>query len=247
MMLLAFFAALFSVSSYAQTQFKGVVTSSKDNLPLTGVNVVNLTSNAGTQTDATGTFILPVKTGDRLRISSVGFATKELVVAQGISTVNVSLDSDDGTMESVVVVGYGTQKKVNMTGAVSMITAKDIEDRPLTNLSTALSGLMSGVSVSQGSGAPGADGASIIVRGRGTLSGTAPLIVIDGVIGALDAVNPQDVESISVLKDAASASIYGSQAGNGVILITTKKGTRNKLSVNDMGTFSTTAPMNVQR
>jgi len=247
MLLLAFFAALFSVSSYAQTQFKGVVTSSKDNLPLTGVNVVNLTSNAGTQTDATGTFILPVKTGDRLRISSVGFATKELVVAQGISTVNVSLDSDDGTMESVVVVGYGTQKKVNMTGAVSMITAKDIEDRPLTNLSTALSGLMSGVSVSQGSGAPGADGASIIVRGRGTLSGTAPLIVIDGVIGALDAVNPQDVESISVLKDAASASIYGSQAGNGVILITTKKGTRNKLSVNYMGTFSTTAPMNVQR
>ena len=247
MMLLAFFAALFSVSSYAQTQFKGVVTSSKDNLPLTGVNVVNLTSNAGTQTDATGTFILPAKTGDRLRISSVGFATKELVVAQGISTVNVSLDSDEGTMESVVVVGYGTQKKVNMTGAVSMITAKDIEDRPVTNLSTSLSGLLSGVSVQQGSGQPGSDGANIVIRGRGTLSGSSPLIIIDGIIGSLDAVNPQDVESVSVLKDAASASIYGSQAGNGVVLITTKKGTRNKLTVNYSGLFSTTSPMNMPR
>jgi len=111
------------------------------------------------------------------------------------------------------VVGYATQKKVNLTGAVSTITAKQIEDRPITNLSTSLAGLLSGVSVQQGSGQPGSDGASITVRGRGTLSGSSPLIIIDGVIGALDAVNPQDVESVSVLKDAASASIYGFTSG----------------------------------
>jgi TonB-linked SusC/RagA family outer membrane protein len=246
-LLFAVFAILLSSTGFGQTQLKGMITSARDNSGISGASIVNLRTKAGTQTDAQGAFVLSANTGDRLKVTSIGFVEKELIVLKGQTTLNITLDALEGSMDNVVVVGYGTQKKVNMTGTVSMITAKDIEDRPLTNLSTALSGLMSGVSVSQGSGQPGSDGASIVVRGRGTLSGTAPLIVIDGVIGSLDAVNPQDVESVSVLKDAASASIYGSQAGNGVILITTKKGTRNKLSINYMGTFSTTAPMNMPK
>lgn len=240
-------ACIAYVGVHAQTTVKGVVTSSRDNQPVVGASVVNKSSGTGTQTDANGAFSLAAKQGDRLVVTMVGFAEKETIVVSTASTVRVSLEASTENMEGVVVVGYATQKKVNLTGSVAMITAKDIEDRPLTNLSTSLSGLLTGVSVQQGSGQPGSDGASIVVRGRGTLSGTSPLIIIDGVIGSLDAVNPQDVESVSVLKDAASASIYGSQAGNGVVLITTKKGTRNKLSVNYSGQFSTTSPMNMPR
>lgn len=240
-------AFISSVGLHAQTPVKGVVTSSKDNQPVVGASVVNKTSGTGTQTDANGAFTLAAKQGDRLVVTMVGYAEKETIVVSTAAPVRVALEASSENMEGVVVVGYATQKKVNLTGSVAMITAKDIEDRPLTNLSTSLSGLLTGVSVQQGSGQPGSDGASIVVRGRGTLSGTAPLIIIDGVIGSLDAVNPQDVESVSVLKDAASASIYGSQAGNGVVLITTKKGTRNKLSVNYSGQFSTTSPMNMPR
>lgn len=240
-------AFIVHVGVHAQTSVRGVVTSAKDNLPVVGASVVNKTSGAGTQTDANGAFSLAAKQGDRLTVTMVGYAEKETIVVSVTAPIRISVDAATETMEGVVVVGYATQKKVNLTGSVATITAKDIEDRPLTNLSTSLSGLLTGVSVQQGSGQPGSDGASIVVRGRGTLSGTAPLIIIDGVIGSLDAVNPQDVESVSVLKDAASASIYGSQAGNGVVLITTKKGTRNKLSVNYSGQFSTTSPMNMPR
>lgn len=244
LMLTLFAAVMLSFSAQAQTQVKGTITSSRDGKPVSGASVTNKSTKSGTQTDANGAFSIAAKAGDILSVTSVGFSAKEVAVIAG-QTLAISLDATEENLESVVVVGYATQKKVNLTGSVATVTAKDIEDRPITNLSTSLSGLMSGVSVSQGSGQPGSDGASIIVRGRGTLSSTSPLIIIDGVIGALDAVNPQDVESVSVLKDAASASIYGSQAGNGVILITTKKGTRNKLSVNYSGVFSTTSPMNM--
>ena len=244
-MLLFIMATVFSSLGFAQTAYKGVVVSSKDNAPVSGASIVNNATKAGTKSNPDGTFSINAKAGDRITVSSVGFGSMETVVLKGMTAINIKLDPTEESMESVVVVGYATQKKVNLTGAVSTITAKQIEDRPITNLSTSLAGLLSGVSVQQGSGQPGSDGASITVRGRGTLSGSSPLIIIDGVIGALDAVNPQDVESVSVLKDAASASIYGSQAGNGVILITTKKGTRNKLSVTYNGIYSTTSPMNM--
>ena len=245
MALTIFLAALFSLPAFAQAQVSGTITSSRDGKPVPGASVVNKSSKAGTQSDANGNFTLAAKPGDRLTVSGVGFPEKEIPVVAGQTKLSISLDPADDNLESVVVVGYATQKKVNLTGSVATVTAKELEDRPITNLSSALSGLMPGVSVTQGSGQPGSDGANIIVRGRGTLSGTAPLVIIDGVIGVLDAVNPQDVESVSVLKDAASASIYGSQAGNGVILITTKKGAKNKLSVNYNGVFSFTNPMNI--
>src|SRR5690606_31468031 len=125
------------------------------------------------------------------------------------------------------VVGFGTQKKVNLTGAVSMITAEDIEDRPITSVSTALQGLMPGLTAISPSGQPGGGNATLRIRGIGTTNNADPFIVIDGVPGDIDFINPNDIESVSVLKDAASAAIYGSRAANGVILVTTKKGKFN--------------------
>ncbi len=238
---------LLTFAASAQTQVKGTITSSRDGKGIAGAAVVNKNSKAATQTDANGTFSIAAKVGDKIAVSYVGFVTQEVTFLANQTSIQLSLTASEENLEGVVVVGYATQKKVNLTGSVAMITAKEIDDRPITNLSTSLSGLLSGVSVTQGSGQPGSDGANIIVRGRGTLSGSSPLIIIDGVIGALDAVNPQDVQSVTVLKDAASASIYGSQAGNGVILVTTKKGTRNKLSFNYSAIFSTTTPMNVPK
>ncbi|KWX82328.1 hypothetical protein AXF24_12305 [Streptococcus pneumoniae] len=125
----------------------------------------------------------------------------------------------------VVVVGYGTQKKVNMTGSVSAVNVEKMaESRPINNLSNALAGMAAGVKISTTKNAPGDDNASIQVRGQGTLNNSSPLVIVDGVEGSLGSISPNDVETISVLKDAASAAIYGSRAANGVILITTKKG-----------------------
>jgi TonB-linked SusC/RagA family outer membrane protein len=139
--------------------------------------------------------------------------------------LNITLEEDLQTLEEVVVVGYGTQKKVNMTGAVASVDMRKLaESRPITSLSAGLAGLAAGVFVNQGNGHPGYDGATIRVRGQGTLNNSDPLVVIDGTVGNMNDVNPQDVESISILKDAASSSIYGSRAANGVILITTHKG-----------------------
>ena len=132
-------------------------------------------------------------------------------------------------LEEVAVVGYGTQKKVNMTGAVAQIDSKALENRPVQNVSTALQGTMPGVQVTSGGGRPGQDGGTIRVRGVGTLNTADPYILVDGIeTGTMNSVDPNDIESISVLKDAASAAIYGSKASNGVILITTKRGKTGK-------------------
>jgi TonB-linked SusC/RagA family outer membrane protein len=147
----------------------------------------------------------------------------------GRGRVDVTLSEGDQALDEVVVVGYGVQKKVNLTGSVSAITAEKISSRAAPNLSTSLTGLSSGVSVRQSSGNPGDDGANIRVRGIGTFSSSyrSPMVIIDGAEADLNSVNSEDVESISVLKDAGSAAIYGSRAANGVILVTTKKGARN--------------------
>ena len=156
------------------------------------------------------------------------------------------MKEDSDTLEEVVVVGYGTQKKVNLSGSVAMV---DFEEqalsRPITNVSNALAGMSAGVQVMQNSGQPGSDGSTIRIRGIGTLNNNDPLVLIDGVEGSMDLVNPQDIESISVLKDAASSSIYGSRAANGVILITTKKGKAGKLSVQYSGRISYAQPTNL--
>jgi TonB-linked SusC/RagA family outer membrane protein len=226
-------------------KISGTVTD-ENGKPVPEVSITIKNKSTGTKTDDAGRFSIDAQTGQTLVINSINHEIIELMVGES-SMVNASLKTKVNNLNDVVVVGYATQKKVNMTGSVATISAKQIEDRPVTNLSSSLAGLSSGVYVRQGSGQPGSDGASILIRGTGTLSSNAPLVVIDGIIGSMDAVNPLDVETISVLKDAASASIYGSLAANGVILITTKKGQRNKTTVTYNGIFSTTNPMNMPK
>ena len=139
-------------------------------------------------------------------------------------------------IDEVVVVGYASQKKVNLSGSVASVNMDDIsEKRPITNLSSGLAGMAAGVSVTSSSNKPGEDNTSIMIRGQGTLNSSSPLVIIDGVESNINTVAPQDVESMTVLKDAASASIYGSRAANGVILITTKKGKSGKINIDYTG------------
>lgn len=215
--------------------------------PLPGVTVTVKGTVHGTITDINGSYTLTQIPADALlQFSFVGMKTQEVPVFEK-TIIDIKMEEDAIGIEEVVAIGYGIQKKVNLTGAVSSVTSKSLENRPITNVSSALSGLSSGVFVKQGSGKPGSDGASIVVRGLGTLSSSyqGPLVLIDGILGNLDDVNPNDIESISVLKDAASAAIYGSRAANGVILVTTKKGQTDKVNVLYSGNFSLAQPSNL--
>lgn len=195
--------------------------------PLPGVSVVEKgKSTNGTMTDVDGKFSFKVNTGAILEISYVGFEKQEVRAGADLKII---MKEQENIFDDVVVVGYGTQQKVNLTGSVASLDSKALANRPIQNVSTGIQGLMPGVTVMSGEGRPGQDGATIRVRGVGTLNSAGPYILIDGVeSGTMNAVDPNDIESISVLKDAASAAIYGSKASNGVILITTKRGKTGK-------------------
>jgi TonB-linked SusC/RagA family outer membrane protein len=228
----------------AQTKtFTGTV-KDESNKPVAAASVTIKNKSGGTVTNDAGVFSINAATGDVLIISGVNFDPTEIQLGDEAS-INVVLKTKATELNDVVVVGYATQKKVNLTGSVASISAKQIENRPVTNVSSSLAGLAPGVFVRQGSGKPGSDGATILIRGTGTLSSNSPLVLVDGIISSMDAVNPLDIESMSILKDAASASIYGTLAANGVILITTKRGQKNKTTVTYNGIFSTTSPMNM--
>ena len=223
----------------------GKVTDSSG-MSLPGVSVVVKGTTTGVITDNNGVYSFSnIPENATLQFSFVGMKMQEVAI-NGKTTVNAKLADESIGVEEVVVVGYGTQKKVNLTGAISSVKFDEMaSSRPITNISTALSGLSSGVTVRQGNGKPGSDGATIRVRGIGTLNNSDPLVIIDGMEGSMDAVNPQDIASVSILKDAASASIYGSRAANGVILVTTKKGDNKRLSVSYNGNFSVAQPANL--
>jgi TonB-linked SusC/RagA family outer membrane protein len=220
-----------------QRKISGVVKSS-DGETIPGANVIVAGTKIGTITDTDGKFSIAVPAKcESIIISFIGYTTRIVNIEKKL-VFEIVLEDDSQVLEEVVKVGYGTQKRANLTGAVGTISAASIENKPITSASQSLAGKIAGVQVSQGSGVAGADGAEITIRGLGTLNNTSPLILIDGVISDnFDMINPSDIESISVLKDAASASIYGSKAGNGVILVTTKKGTTDKKTVftYDMG------------
>ena len=201
---------------------------------LPGVTVIVKGSTQGTVTNENGEYSLTSVPQDAtLLFSFVGMKSQEIPVGNQ-TNINVTLERETIGLEEVVAVGYGVQKKVNLTGAVSSITFdEEVDNRPITNASQALGGKVTGVWVSQNSGKPGSDGAQLRVRGWGTLNNSNPLIIIDGVEGSFEQLNPGDIESITVLKDAASAAIYGSKAANGVVLVTTKMGNPGeKLQVN---------------
>jgi TonB-linked SusC/RagA family outer membrane protein len=204
-----------------------------------GANVVEKGTMNGAITDEDGRFSLTVSEDAVIQISFVGYVRQEITV--GAQTdLQITLLEDAEALEEVVVVGYGTQKKVNLTGSVSSVDMnKMLEGRAVTSISAGLAGMAPGVFVTQGAGGrPGHDGATIRVRGQGSLNNSDPLIVIDGAAGNMNDVDPQDVESISILKDAASSSIYGSRAANGVILITTRKGAQGTSKITYNGYLS---------
>ena len=212
---------------------------------LPGVSVKLKGTSTVTLTSGDGKFSITVpSTQSVLVFSYIGYDAKEVNVGNE-TNLQVTLQDQNNSLNDVVVVGYGVQKKVNVIGSVATIDAKAIENRPVTNLSSSLGGLSSGVSVRQASGKPGADAATIRIRGTGTLNSNNALIIIDGIVGSMDAVNPNDVETVSILKDAAAASIYGSLAANGVILITTKKGKQGKTTVTYSGLGSIAKPANL--
>lgn len=217
-----------AASSQKKT-ISGVVTD-EYNEPIIGANILEKGTTNGTITDIDGQFTLEISSKASLVISYIGYTDKEIPVGNN-STLSINLSEDTKMLEEVVVVGYGTQKKVNLTGAISAIDAATLENRPITNSTQALQGTQ-GVYVNQAGAQPGADKATIRIRGQGTFNNNDPLILVDGIEFPLEAVNPNDIESISVLKDAASAAIYGSRAANGVVLVKTKSGKKGKFTVN---------------
>ena len=203
--------------------------------PIIGASVKVKGSTGGTVTDIDGNFTLDVPAGAELEISSIGYL-KQVVKAK--ANVAIVLKDDSQTLDELVVVGYGVQKKENLTGAVASMNAEKLATRPVSSLSSALAGEMAGVTAVQTSGAPGGQNASITVRGKNSVNAASPLVIVDGVPGSMNVINPAEIESVTVLKDAASAAIYGVQAANGVILITTKKGKTGKTTVSYNATFS---------
>lgn len=200
---------------------KGTVTDAATNMPLSGVSITVPGTSIGTTTDNAGVFSLTVPANTRNLLFS--FVNYQTFTADAAGTLNIRLSSEAKGMDEVVVVGYGTQRKKDLTGAISTIGARDVGGRQTIQVSEALQGSIAGVSVTRTSGAPGA-GSSILIRGVTTIGTNSPLIIVDGVpVTTIDNVNPNDVESISVLKDAASAAIYGSRGAAGVVLITTKR------------------------
>ncbi len=231
-----------SESSLPKTQQKGQQVSGvvvdANGEPIIGANVVEKGTTNGTITDIDGKFFLSGVSGKTLVVSYIGYISQEVTVREG-APVNVKLMEDTQKLEEVVVVGYGIQKKANLTGSVASVSTEDIQDNPSSNLSNALVGKIAGVLMTQSGGKPGA-GSSVTVRAKGTWNDSDPLYVIDGVIRdkfAFDGLDASEVENLSVLKDGASAAIYGARAANGVILVTTKKGQIGKPVISYTGSI----------
>ncbi|MBE0651044.1 MAG: TonB-dependent receptor [Bacteroidales bacterium] len=216
-----------SVPMIAQVTVQGTVKSAKDGSTLPGVSILQKGTTSGTVTDLNGDYKITVPNNTTLVFSFVGFETKEVAV-NGRKTINILLNPTTVGLGEVVVVGYGTVKKSLVTGSISSVTAKSIDNKPITRLDDALQGMTSGVTVAQSSGAPGSQ-PTIRIRGVTSINNSDPLYVVDGVVmnGGLEYLNPNDIASIEVLKDAASCAIYGARAANGVVLVTTKKGRAN--------------------
>lgn len=235
-----------SLSSVGQQNLKvsGKVTDSSRSL-LPGVSVVVKGTTTGTITDVNGNYsIANVPANATLLFSFVGMKSQEIVVS-GKTTINVVLAEETIGLEEVVAVGYGTQKKVNLSGAVSAVKGDVLENRPIANIGQGLQGVIPNLQVTQSNYAPG-QGSSFNIRGFTSLTGAGPLILVDGVVQDPNLLNPDDVESVSVLKDAASAAIYGARAAYGVVLITTKKGKKEQRpTLNVTSSLSTTEATNI--
>lgn len=225
-------AAIDQTSSQSVQQLvKGKVVD-MDGKPLSGVTIRNIDNGHQTETNSKGEFSIDATATQQLSFSSVGYETQRSTVSEN-TFLTVQLKTANNQLEQIVVVGFGTQKKKDITGAIATMSTKDIEDRPITQLASAMEGKMAGVEIVKSSGQPQA-GFSIRVRGTSTITaGSNPLYILDGVpTENISELNPSDIQSISVLKDAASAAVYGSSGANGVVLITTKRGNNGKTQIN---------------
>lgn len=215
----------------------------KAGLPVIGANVIVKGTTNGTVTDVEGRFSLEIPENAVLLVSYIGYVEREMQVGDE-SALSIILQEDTQALEEVVVVGYGTQKKINLTGAVESISSDVIEDRPIKSVADALQGTALGVTVTSAAGQPG-EFSKIKIRGDASLNSDGALVLIDGMPGDLNQVNPQDIENISVLKDAASSAIYGARAAEGVILVTTKSGKSTKTRVEYSGNISFNTPTRI--
>ena len=228
---------IFSVSAFAQSNVKGVVTDSSTGETLIGVSVIIKGTTVGTYSEADGSYSLPAKEGDVLAFFYMGYKNVEVTVGKS-SVVDVAMDLDNTFLEEVVVVGYGTQKKSDITGSVASLGKEVLEERPVPNLITALQGSVPGLRVElYGSNAEGSNN-STVIRGSNSISASnSPLIILDGApyYNSWSELNTEDIQSVEVLKDASSTAIYGARGANGVIIITSKKGATDKVKINYHG------------
>ena len=236
--------ALWSTTSllWAQNkQISGTVTDEKGT-PLPGVSVQIKSTTRGVATDFDGKYSIEASQGNVLLFSSMGYASQEKTVGGKSSVINVQLKEDTQELGEVVVVGYGSQKKENLTGAIATVDAKVLESRPLTTIGQGLQGVIPNLNITTSNGRPGS-GSSFNIRGYTSLNGGSPLVLVDGVQMDPNQINPNDVENVTVLKDAASAAIYGGRAAFGVVLITTKKGKKETpMQINISSDYSITRP-----
>lgn len=242
-LMMAVCSILFSLSAQ-NTTVSGIVVDAATGEPIIGASVILKNSTVGTMTDIDGNFSLQVPQNSTLNASYLGYVAQDVSVGTQTS-LKIALKEDAQQLDEIVVVGFGTQKKVNLTGSVGIATAKDLQDRPVMLASQALQGLVPGLNISQNNGSLETR-SSINIRGTGTIGDGSkgdPLILIDGIEGDINALNPQDIENVSVLKDAAASSIYGSKASFGVILITTKRGKSGKTVVNYNNSFRWNSPV----
>lgn len=203
------------------------------------VMVVGAPASQGTITDLDGNFSVNVRPGAKLKISYVGYVTQTVTATNGMK---VTLKDDSQTLQGVEVVAYGVQKKVTVTGALSSVKGEDLARVPVSSVNNILAGTLSGVTTVQYSGEPGSDAATIFVRGKGTWVNSAPLVQIDGVERSMDDIDPNEIESITVLKDASATAVFGVRGANGVILITTKRGKEGKAKITASTNFSVLVP-----
>ena len=233
-----------------QLSIKGTVTDKRLNDPIIGASVLVEGTSNGTITDMDGNFSLKnVSKGNVLVVSYIGYQPQRLTIDDNQTTFRIMLTEDTQTLDEVVVVGFGTQKKVNLTGAVATVDTKTLESRPVTSVSQALQGVMPGLNIDINDKGGRLDySPSMNIRGAGNLgtgSSASPLVLIDGAEGDINSLNPQDIANISVLKDAAASSIYGSRAPFGVILITTKSGEAGKTTIQYSDNFRWSRPTNI--
>lgn len=214
-------------------------------MPVIGANIMIKGTTNGTITDMDGKFSLDVPKGATLVVTYVGYTNQEISVGNQ-KKLSITLREDSEALDELVVVGYSTQKKVNLTGSVSTVSFDDkLTSRPVTDVSQMLNGASPGLQIMQSSGEPNAESFSYNIRGVGTLNSSSPLILVDGMEQSISMVNPSDIASVSILKDAASCAIYGNRGANGVILITTKSGSDGKISISYDGTVSYNEPFKI--